>query len=108
MKKRRILKFIACFVAFSMLYQIFTPVVVMALTSGPASPDFSSFEPVATTDMVNVSSGDFTYNLPVVEIPGTDGGGYALSLAYHSGTAAEEEASWVGFGWGAILPARPQ
>ncbi len=70
-----------------------------ALTSGPASPEFSSFEPVGTTDMVNLFSGDFTYNLPVIQIPGPEGSGYAMSLAYHSGVSHEEEASWVGYGW---------
>ncbi|MEM6342942.1 MAG: hypothetical protein AAF927_03645 [Bacteroidota bacterium] len=69
------------------------------LTSGPNQPEFSSFEPVATTNMVNDFTGEFTYNLPVVEIPGPDGSGYALSLSYHSGASPEAEASWVGAGW---------
>lgn len=75
------------------------PTASLALTSGPASPEFSSFEPVATTNMVNEFSGDFTYNIPVLNIPGANGGGYAMSLAYHSGETAETEASWVGYGW---------
>ncbi|MBS1636297.1 MAG: hypothetical protein JST26_10295 [Bacteroidetes bacterium] len=75
------------------------PTLSMALTSGPAAPEFSSFEPVATTNMVNEFSGDFTYNIPVINIPGSDGGGYALSLSYHSGETLESESSWVGYGW---------
>jgi len=74
-------------------------VSLMALTSGPSQPEFSSFEPVASTNMVDEFTGDFTYNIPVVEIPGPDGVGYALSLSYHSGTTPEEEGSWVGYGW---------
>ena len=70
-----------------------------ALTSGPNSPEFSSFEPVATTNLVDPFSGSFAYNLPVIQIPGPDGGGYAMSLSYHSGTTSEEDASWVGHGW---------
>lgn len=89
----------ALFLAFTIFGEIFFPTMVFALTSGPSSPEFSSFEPVATTDMVDPFSGDFTYNLPVLNIPGADGGGYAMSLSYHSGTSAEEEASWVGHGW---------
>jgi hypothetical protein len=81
------------------LQYVFIPTDVFALTSGPTSPEFSSFEPIATTDMVNVFTGDFKYNLPVIEIPGPDGGGYGLSLSYHTGASAEQEASWVGFGW---------
>jgi len=95
----KLLKIISSTLAFLMISECFFPSVAMALTSGPASPEFSSFEPVATTDMVNVFSGDFTYNLPVIEIPGNDGSGYAMSLSYHSGSNSEEEASWVGFGW---------
>ncbi|WP_298487869.1 hypothetical protein [uncultured Maribacter sp.] len=72
---------------------------IYALTSGPASPEFSSFEPVATTNLVDPLSGNFTYNLPVIQIPGPDGGGYAMSLSYHSGASPEEESSWVGHGW---------
>ncbi|HMT27638.1 MAG TPA: hypothetical protein PKD91_00020 [Bacteroidia bacterium] len=99
MRKGFWFKFTAIIVANALLSQILFPTIAYALTSGPGSPEFSSFEPVATTDMVNVFSGDFTYNLPVVEIPGSEGGGYALSLSYHSGTSSEEEASWVGHGW---------
>lgn len=86
---------------FDMILTIIVPTAhsVYALTSGPSSPEFSSFEPVATTNLVNPLSGDFTYNLPVIQIPGPDGGGYAMSLSYHSGTSPEEEASWVGHGW---------
>jgi hypothetical protein len=54
--------------------------------------------PIATTDMVNLFSGDFNYNLPVLEIPRPDGGGHALTLSYHSGTNSEEETSWVEYG----------
>jgi hypothetical protein len=97
--KKMIYKIIASFICINLLAEIFIPTVAFALTAGPASPEFASFEPVATTDMVNVFTGDFNYNLPVVDIPGPDGGGYALSLSYHSGSNIEEEASWVGFGW---------
>ncbi len=80
-------------------FQLLFPVVASALTSGPKSPEFSSFEPVATTNMVNLFTGDLNYNLPVLDIPGPDGGGYALSLSYHSGVSPEQEASWVGYGF---------
>jgi hypothetical protein len=99
MKKRFLIKSVCIYLAFNILVCSLVPPLSMALTSGPASPEFSSFEPVATTDMVNVFSGDMTYNLPVINIPGPNGAGYALSLSYHSGVSPEEEASWVGFGW---------
>ena len=80
-----------------------------AQTGGPSSPEFSGFESVSTTDMVDPFTGDFTYNLPVLNVPGP-GGGYALSLSYKAGTSPTEEASWVGYGWtlspGAIVRSR--
>ena len=85
--------------AIIMLAQAFAPTVTFALTGGPAAPEFSSFEPVTTTSMVDEFSGDFTYNIPVLNVPGAAGGGYAMSLSYHSGESVESEASWVGYGW---------
>lgn len=92
-------KIIAVFIALNIFVEAIMPNQLFALTGGPASPEFSSFEPVATTNMINEFSGDFTYNLPVLNIPGPDGSGYSMSLSYHSGISPEEEASWVGYGW---------
>jgi hypothetical protein len=100
MLRGKVLKTMAVFFAFNIVVEVVAPSVAYALTDGPASPEFTKFEPVATTEMVNPFSGDFTYNLPVLDIPGPDGAGYSLSLSYHSGTSPEEESSWVGYGWG--------
>jgi hypothetical protein len=98
-RNRSFLKKVAIVMLFLFVNQIVFPSLSMALTSGPSSPEFSSFEPVATTNMVNDFTGDFTYNIPVINIPGASGSGYALSLSYHSGENVESEASWVGYGW---------
>lgn len=98
-RKYSIYRKIAVFMAVNILVQIVAPTAAWALTGGPSSPEFSSFEPVATTNMVSEFSGDLTYNLPVIDVPGANGGGYAMSLSYHSGASSEEEASWVGYGW---------
>ncbi len=95
----RVKRGICFFLILNLLIEIVSPTAAFALTSGPASPEFSSFEPVATTDMVNDFTGDFTYNIPVLNVPGPDGGNYSMSLSYHSGNSLEEEASWVGYGW---------
>lgn len=95
-RKRKI--FAICLLTIIVI-DIVSPTVSFALTSGPSQPEFSSFEPVATTNMVDEFSGDFTYNLPVIEVPGPHGSSYPLSLSYHSGASPEEEASWVGYGW---------
>lgn len=82
-----------------LLAELVAPGVASSLTSGPSAPEFASFEPIGTTGMVNEFTGGFTYNLPLLEVPGPNGSGYPISLAYHSGAALEEDASWVGFGW---------
>ena len=33
---------------------------------GPDQPEFTSYESAGSTDMVNLSTGDMTYNLPVL------------------------------------------
>lgn len=95
----RVARILASLFILLFLGDVVFPTAAWALTSGPAQPEFSSFEPVVTTNMVNDFTGDFTYNLPVLQIPGPNGGGYALSLSYQSGASSEEEASWVGYGW---------
>lgn len=91
-------KGIAWFLTGIIFMQNFLPLLVFA-TGGPSQPEFSRFEPYGATNLVNPFTGDFTYNANVLEIPGAHGGGYALSLAYHSGVSPEEDASWVGYGW---------
>lgn len=92
-------KCIALYLLVQFSGQTFLPTLSYALTSGPSQPEFSSFEPVSVTNMVDEFTGDFTYNLPVIEVPGPNGSSYPLSLSYHSGVTPEEEASWVGYGW---------
>jgi hypothetical protein len=98
LRASRLLKGVARCLALSMLLQIALPTYTYALADAEQI-DFAGFEPVGTTDMVNLFNGDFNYNLPVLNIPGPDGGGYAMSLSYHSGVQPEEDASWVGYGW---------
>ncbi|MEM9857749.1 MAG: hypothetical protein AAF843_10345 [Bacteroidota bacterium] len=74
------------------------PGVTYALTSGPTAPEATSFEPVDTSSMVDALTGDMTYGVPLLEVPGPSGG-YPLSLSYHAGIMPNEEASWVGLGW---------
>ena len=89
---------VAISMAVLLLFQTVFPVAALALTSGPTQPEFNEFEPVGTTQMVDLFSGDFTYNIPLFELPGPDGG-YPFNLSYHSGITMDQEASWVGLGW---------
>ncbi len=96
--KRRFVKFAALFLLFEMLGSILAPTLSWALTTGPQQPEYTSFESGNTTDMVNLLSGDFNYSLPLLEVPGPEGG-YNVPLFYHSFVSLEQEASWVGLGW---------
>lgn len=99
MRKNIIYRKIALSLCICIVSNVVLPAVSWALTSGPKQPEFSNFQPVTTTDMVNTFTGDFNYNIPILEVPGPHGSGYPLSLAYNSGLSPEDEASWVGWGW---------
>ena len=92
-------KLLTIFLVELILFAQIIPPKAIAGTGGPAQPEFTTFEPVGTNDMVNEFTGSFTWNLPVIEIPGPNGSGYAMSLSYHSGTSPDAPASWVGYGW---------
>ncbi len=61
---------------------------------GPSQPEMSSFKSVGTDNMVNLFTGDFNYNIPLLDV-----GGYPVNLFYDGGTGVEQEASWVGLNW---------
>ena len=69
-----------------------------ALQGGPTQPDYAQFEPSGMQDMVSLQSGDFSYQIPLSDIP-SPYGNYPLSLSYHAGISPQQEATWVGLGW---------
>lgn len=73
-------------------------IIASAIAQGPNAPEAAAFEPVDATDMVNLLTGDFTYVLPILNVPSPEGG-YPIALSYHAGIAMDQEASWVGLGW---------
>lgn len=87
-------KIVACYLVMMLFLEMAQPMVMFALTGGPSQPEFQSFTPIGTSDMVDLSSGDFNYNIPIMDV-----GGYPLNLAYNSGVTMDQEASWVGLGW---------
>jgi hypothetical protein len=97
-RNRILLRSFALFFLLEFISSVFFPAISFALTAGPTAPEFTSFEPVDTTDIVNLATGDLVYNTPLLEIPGPEGG-YPLSLSYHAGIKVDQEASWVGLGW---------
>jgi len=63
-------------------------------TGGPGQPEFMQFQQAGTSDMVNLSSGSFNYQIPLFSI-----GGYPMNLTYQSGAQMEDVSSMVGLGW---------
>ncbi|WP_341836432.1 hypothetical protein WJU16_00840 [Chitinophaga pollutisoli] len=77
-----------------MTLETLIPLKGLALTSGPAQPEMTQFQPAGMSDMVDLFTGDFKYNIPLIDV-----GGYPLNLTYAQGIGMEDEASWVGLGW---------
>ncbi len=94
MAYKRRLRYTATLLLISFTCQLVYPNVAYALTTGPSQPEVLAFEPVGTTDMVNMFTGDFVYNIPLLDVEG-----YPVNIAYHGGVGMEQEASWVGLGW---------
>jgi hypothetical protein len=93
-RQSKFTKIVAYYLMIMMCLQVTQPMQMYALTSGPKQPEFTAFTPIGTSDMVNLSSGDFNYNIPIMDV-----GGYPINLAYNSGITMDQEASWVGLGW---------
>ncbi|MCR6641090.1 MAG: hypothetical protein NVV82_19380 [Sporocytophaga sp.] len=98
LRKKIFIKGVSVFLMISFLNTIIFPTISFALTSGPTAPEYTSFEPVDTTDMVDLATGDLTYNIPLLEVPGSEGG-YPLGLSYHALVTPDQESSWTGLGW---------
>lgn len=62
--------------------------------SGPSQPEMQTFKSVNSDEMVDLFTGDFSYNIPLLDV-----GGYPVNLFYRSGITMDQEASWVGLGW---------
>ncbi|QKX03369.1 hypothetical protein HN014_09895 [Aquimarina sp. TRL1] len=90
----KITKVFAIYLAIQLVVTTVQPLSLYALTSGPSQPEFNAFTPIGTSEMVNLSTGNFNYNIPIMDV-----GGYPLNLAYDAGVKMDQEASWVGLGW---------
>lgn len=93
-QKSRGFRLVSVFLILNILAEIVAPTTAMALTGGPAQPEFGSFTPIGVSDMVDLSSGDMNYNIPLMDV-----GGYPINIAYSSEVGMDDEASWVGLGW---------
>lgn len=93
-KRTFFFKVLTVFVGLNFLLQTFYPTIAFALTGGPSQPEMQAFTPIGVSNMVDLSSGSFTYNIPLMDVEG-----YPINLSYHSGVTMDQEASWVGLGW---------
>ena len=66
-KRRNLRKNIALVVMWAMLIQVVSSGIALA-GDGPAQPEAAQFEPVDVTDVVSLSTGDFTYTIPLLEV----------------------------------------
>lgn len=93
-KKSATRKTIAVFFLCVLFTEIIVPMQAWALTSGPVQPETRQFAAAGTSDMVDLFTGDFKYNIPLLDVDG-----YPINLNYASGVSMDDEASWVGLGW---------
>ncbi|NOT50233.1 MAG: hypothetical protein HOP10_03040 [Chitinophagaceae bacterium] len=61
---------------------------------GPGQPEMSAFKAAGADNMVDLFTGDFSYNIPLGDV-----GGYPINIFYNGGISMDQEASWVGLGW---------
>ncbi|UAY53238.1 hypothetical protein [Ferruginibacter albus] len=61
---------------------------------GPSQPEMSSFKAIDASNMVDLFSGNFNYNIPLLDV-----GGYPVNIFYDGSITMEQESSWVGLGW---------
>ena len=61
---------------------------------GPGQPEMGAFKPVGADNMVDLFTGDMSYNIPLLDV-----GGYPVNIFYNRGITMDQEASWAGLGW---------
>jgi hypothetical protein len=98
LRNRFVSKFLAVLFLILIVESTIHATVSYALTTGPQQPEYISYEEPGATDMVNLVTGDFSFSLPILDVPGPDGG-FSVPLTYNAGIGPEQEASWVGLGW---------
>lgn len=92
--KTQVIKTISVFLAFNIFLEAALPLATFALSGGPSQPEVQGFQPIGTSEMVDPFTGDFSYNIPLMDIDG-----YPINISYRSGITMDQEASWVGLGW---------
>ena len=97
-RKSKYRKTVSLFFLFVFVQSLTAPYYAMALTTGPEQVDYQNFSEPGKTDMVDLLTGDFSFDLPILSVPGPEGS-FDMPLTYQAGIALDQEASWVGLGW---------
>ena len=63
-------------------------------TGGPSQPEMATFKSIGTDNMVDLFTGNFSYNIPLLDV-----GGYPVNIFYSGDIGMDQDASWVGLGW---------
>lgn len=91
-------KVVACLLVILMFTEIIDPISLYAITGGPSQPEMAGFTPVDTDNLVDLFSGDFHYSIPIMTVPGPNGG-FPITLNYTSGIGMERRhpgSAWAG------------
>lgn len=94
---RKFAKPVGAFLIISLVSQLAWPTLSFALTN-PIQGEHQGFSPAGGGDMVDLFTGDFSYDIPLFDLPGPSGG-YPINMSYNSGFSMDDESSWVGSGW---------
>lgn len=97
-RNQRAQRALSIFFLIIFLQSVIPPYYAYALTTGPHQVEYTSYDEPGATDMVNLVTGDFSFSLPILEVPGPEGN-FSLPLTYNAGIGLDQEASWVGLGW---------
>lgn len=66
---------------------------------GPTPPEYTSFTPISSSDMVDPFTGNLNYQIQLFTLTSSDGMSYPIVIGYNSDNSPNSEASWVGYGW---------
>lgn len=79
---------------------------LQAQTGGPIQSDYVG-SPAPAGPNVDEFTGQFSFGLPLLTVPGPHGSSFPITLSYRSGANPNDVPSWVGYGWslnaGAII-----
>lgn len=90
---RRRYKLLAIAAVYALFFELGAP-FHQALAQSSGSGQTSSTGGIPGGNMVDLFTGDFNYNIPLMNVDG-----FPITLTYDANVTMNQEASWVGLGW---------